>query len=230
MGRCPYGRFTTSLALGPFARLTGWPPDMHGYSDRIHHAFAFAAKHHSSSAPKVGRVDVMAHLANLAVILARYSMEQPTVVAGILHLVLEVARPADRPGLERKIGEKFGSVVLAIARDAVEPRHDLRGKELPWRTAKLEFLAHLSSAEPRALDIAVADEMHSCGVMLTALRRLGVEYVRTYAAASSDQTIWWYRSLIEVLEARPDWPHREMLEELRLLSTDLVRSLRAHED
>ena len=168
---------------------------MHGYSDRIHHAFAFAAKHRSSSSSSIGKVDTLAHPANLAVILARYAMEQPTVVAGILHLVLEVARPVERSGLERKIGEKFGPVVLAIARDAVEPRHDLRGKELPWRTGKLEFLAHLSSAEPRALDIAVADEMHLCGVTLTALRRLGVEYVRTYAAASSEQTIWWYRSL-----------------------------------
>ncbi len=202
---------------------------MHGYSDRIHHAFAFTAKHHAL-ASRTGRADLLAHPANLAVILARYALEQPTVVAGILHLVLEVARPAEHAGLEHKIGEKFGPVVLAIARDAVEPRHDLRGLELPWRTAKLEFLAHLSSAEPRAIDIAVADELHTCGVTLTALRRLGVEYVRTYAAASSDQTIWWYRSLLEVLEGRPDWPHREMLDELRLLSTDLVRSLRAHEE
>lgn len=203
---------------------------MHGYSDRIHHAFAFAAKHHTANAPLAGRIDALAHPANLAVILARYTLEQPTVVAGILHLPLEGARPTERAGLEQKIGEKFGPVVLAIARDAVEPRHDLRGKELPWRTAKLEFLAHLTTAEPRALDIAVADEMHNCGVTLTALRRLGVEYVRTYAAASSDQTIWWYRSLLEVLDDRPDWPHREMLDELRLLSTDLVRALRVHED
>jgi hypothetical protein len=39
-----------------------------------------------------------------------------------------------------------------------------------------------------------------------------------------------YRSLLELLEERGDWPRTEMLEELRMLSADLVRALRAHED
>jgi len=76
----------------------------------------------------------------------------------------------------------------------------------------------------------VADEIHASGVTLTAVRRLGSEYVRTVASASSAQTIWWYRSLLELLEERADWPRTEMLEELRMLSADLVRALRAHED
>ena len=36
--------------------------------------------------------------------------------------------------------------------------------------------------------------------------------------------------MLEVLETRPDWPRREMLEELRMLSADLVRSLRRSEE
>ena len=58
---------------------------------------------------------------------------------------------------------------------------------------------------------------------MTALRRLGVEYLRTVSRAGSEQTIWWYRSLLEILAARSDWPRREMLSELRLMSTDMVR-------
>jgi hypothetical protein len=65
---------------------------------------------------------------------------------------------------------------------------------------------------------------------MTAIRRLGVEYVRTVSRATSEQTIWWYRSLLEVLDARPDWPRREMLSELRIMSADLVRSLRHTEE
>jgi len=85
-------------------------------------------------------------------------------------------------------------------------------------------------AEPRALDIIVADELHACGSTITALRRLGVEYLRTVSRAGSDQTIWWYRSMLEILASRSEWPRREMLSELRVLSTDLVRSLRSSED
>ena len=167
---------------------------------------------------------------NLAVILSRYSADQPTVVAGVLHLVLEETRPEHRAGMEQSIGIKFGSVALAIARDAVETRFDARGTELPWRAVKHGYLAHLGVAEPRAVDICVADEIHNAGLTLTALRRLGAEYVRTVSSASSEQTIWWYRSLLELLEERSDWQRPEMLAELRALSTDVVRALRAHED
>ena len=203
---------------------------MHGYSDRINHALAFAAKHYGAVAPAGAGMDYLAHPANVAIILARYGCEQVTIVGGILHHVLEEATPDRRPVLERKIADKFGPIALAIARDAIEPKYDRRGTERPWQSCKQEYLGHLAAVEPRALDICVADELHACGSTITALRRLGVEYLRALSRAGSDQTIWWYRSMLEVLETRADWPHREMVTELRLLSTDLVRSLRLSEE
>lgn len=203
---------------------------MHGYSDRINHAFAFAAKYYGAVAPVGTGMDYLAHPANVAIILARYGCEQVTVVAGILHHVLEEAAPDRRPVLERKISDKFGPVALAIALDALEPKYDRRGAERSWQACKQEYLSQLATAEPRALDVCVADELHACGSTITALRRLGVEYLRALSRAGSAQTIWWYRSMLEVLDARADWPRREMLSELRLLSTDLVRGLRLSEE
>jgi hypothetical protein len=203
---------------------------MHGYSDRISHAFAFAAKYHGAVAPVGAGMDYLAHPANVAVILARYGCEQLTIVAGILHHVLEESAPDKHPVLQQKITDKFGPVALAVALDALEPKFDRRGLERPWQACKQEYLTQLASAEPRALDIIVADELHGCGSTITGLRRLGLEYLRTLSRAGSAQTIWWYRSMLEVLEARPDWPRREMLAELRQLSADLVRSLRRSEE
>ena len=203
---------------------------MHGYSDRINHALAFAAKYYGAAAPAGSGMDYLAHPANVAIILARYGCEQVTIVGGILHHVLEEAAPDRRPALERKVGDKFGPVALAIARDALEPKYDRRGGERPWQPCKQEYLSQLSMAEPRALEVCVADEIHVCGSTITALRRLGVEYLRTLSRAGSEQTVWWYRSLLEVLDARVDWPRREMLSELRVMSTDLVRSLRLSEE
>jgi (p)ppGpp synthase/HD superfamily hydrolase len=202
---------------------------MTGYSDRINHAFAFAAKYHGAVAPAGTGMDYLAHPANVAIILARYDCDQITIVAGILHHVLEDAVPGQRAGLEKKIAEKFGPVVLAVAKDALEPRFDPRGTERAWQARKQEYLTQLSIAEPRALDICVADEIHACGSTMTALRRLGVEYLRAVSRAGSAQTIWWYRSMLEILTARSDWPQRDMITELRLMSADLVRSLRQRE-
>ncbi|MBA3319239.1 MAG: HD domain-containing protein [Gemmatimonadales bacterium] len=203
---------------------------MHGYSDRINHAFAFAAKYYGAMAPAGSGMDYLAHPANVAIILTRYGCEQVTIVGGILHHVLEEATPERRPDLERKIADKFGPAALAIARDALEPKYDRRGEERAWQPWKQEYLSQLATAEPRALDICVADELHACGSTITGLRRLGVEYVRALLRADSEQTVWWYRSMLEVLDARADWPRREMLSELRPMSTDLVRSLRLSEE
>src|SRR6478672_4072622 len=182
---------------------------MNGYSDRINHAFAFAAKYYGAVAPMGAGMDYLAHPANVAIILARYDCDQITIVAGILHHVLEEALPDKRPELERKF--------------------DRRGDERAWQARKQEYLTQLAIAEPRALDICVADEIHACGSTMTALRRLGVEYLRTVSRAGSAQTIWWYRSMLEILTSRTDWPQREMMSELRLMSADLVRSLRQRE-
>jgi len=203
---------------------------MHGYSDRISHAFAFAAKYYGAVAPAGSGMDYLAHPANVAVILARYGRDQITIVGGILHHVLEEVGPDKHPVLERKIAEKFGPVALAIAKDALEPKFDRRGEERAWQARKQEYLTQLAIAEPRALDICVADEIHACGSTVTALRRLGVEYLRTFARAGSEQTIWWYRSMLEILATRSDWPQRDMMTELRLTSADLVRSLRQREE
>jgi (p)ppGpp synthase/HD superfamily hydrolase len=202
---------------------------MHGYCDRVNHAFAFAAKHYRMPADATAGMVYLAHPANVAVILTRYGCDEPTVVAGILHHVLEDALPARRGLLEQKIAEKFGPVVLAVALDACETRYGERA-ERPWRARKHELLGHLAVAEPRALDIIAADEIHHCGSTITALRRLGAEYLRAVSQASSEETIWWYYSMVEILVTRLDWPQRAMLEEIRSLGATLVRSLQQREE
>lgn len=197
---------------------------MTGYSDRINHAFAFAAKHYGSTAPGDVGMNYLAHPSNVAVILAGYSADEETIVAGILHHVLLAASSDQRAGLERKIRAKFGPVVLGIALAAA--CHPAANGVTPWREAREQRLAHLAAAERRVLDICVADEIHRCGTAITALRRLGAEYARGAAGATSEQAIWWCRSLLETLDARADWPRREMLAELRQLSTELVKGLR----
>ena len=56
---------------------------MQGYSDRINHALAFAAKHHAPRAPLDGTLPFVAHPANVAIILARHGAEVAWPGAGV---------------------------------------------------------------------------------------------------------------------------------------------------
>ncbi len=90
-----------------------------GYSDRINHALAFAAKHHDRQVRKGTRLPYLTHPANVAIILTRYGRDECTVVAGILHDVIEdcVREAYTREMLEQRIGEKFGRDVLDTVLD-----------------------------------------------------------------------------------------------------------------
>jgi (p)ppGpp synthase/HD superfamily hydrolase len=200
-------------------------PDTFGYSDRINHAFAFAAKYYTNRSKRGSGVSFLTHPSNIAVILARYGCDEVTIVAGILHHVLEEAVPEERAELEKKIREKFGPVVSAIIGDVLEERYDSRGRERPWDVWKQEYLASITTAEPRALDICAADEIHRCGSWLADIRRLGVEYFSTFAATSGRQALWWYREVCDVLARHDEWPRRPMLEELRDLTAQLQREM-----
>jgi len=106
---------------------------MHGYSDRINHALAFAAKHYGMVQGPERTMAYLAHPANIAIILARYGCEDLTVVAGILHRVLEEAPPLERKELEAKVLEKFGPVVVATAWVTPKAVHSSIRRRTPGR-------------------------------------------------------------------------------------------------
>jgi len=198
---------------------------MHGYSDRINHALAFAAKYYVAAAGPERTMAYLAHPASVAIILARYGCEDLTVVAGILHRVLEEADPEERPLLENKVLEKFGPVVLATACDVLEPRHDALGRLRSYRACKREFLVQIADAEPRGLDICAADEIHDCAAAIRLVRRLGTEYLHADPTASAADTLWWYGAITEHLRSRREWRNRAMLDELVMMTQELATLL-----
>jgi hypothetical protein len=124
------------------------------------------------------------------------------------------------------VADKFGSVVITVLSDACEPRHDSKGQLRPWTVYKLEYLGQLARAGNRALEVCTGSEIHHCGSLIADVRRLGAEYLSSISLANAEQLLWWYRSLLETLEARPEWKGRRMVNELRLLAAELARQVR----
>lgn len=187
---------------------------MQGYSDRINHALAFAAKHHAPRAPEDGAMNFVAHPANVAIILARHGADETTLVASILHHVLEVSPRPERELLSGKIGEKFGPVILGVALDAVVPMVDDHGVPIPWQQRKRLLLAAIAVMEPRALDICCAEEIHHCGTAITLVERLGIEYLLPQGLPAAPIVLSWYGDLDDALGRREEWPGRALRQEL----------------
>jgi (p)ppGpp synthase/HD superfamily hydrolase len=174
-----------------------------GYSDIINHAFAFAAKHHDRQVRRGTRLPYLTHPANVAVILTRYGCDERTVVAGILHDVVEdcVRDGFTREMLEQRIGEKFGAEVLATVLAVTYRQVDDDGVELSREERKADYLSRLSLADDRALWVCAADKVHNANSILTDLRRtMDPQSVWSRFSVGREGTVQWYHDVLNRLD------------------------------
>src|SRR5258708_3416508 len=134
-----------------------------GYSDRINHALAFAAKHHDRQVRKGTRLPDLTPPANVAIILTRYDQDEDTVVAGILHDVVEdcVRDGYTREMLEQRVADKFGGEVLETVLAVTYRQVDEEGIELSAEERKDDYLARLAAAPEGARSVCAADKIHN---------------------------------------------------------------------
>ncbi len=174
-----------------------------GYSDAINHAFAFAAKHHDRQVRKGTKLPYLTHPANVAVILTRYGRDERTIVAGVLHDVVEdcVKDGYTRQMLEQSIGEKFGADVLETVLGVTYRHLDNDGVELSSEERKEDYLARLSDANESALWVCAADKVHNSNSILSDLRRTEDPHsVWSRFKAGKAGTVKWYRNVLDRLD------------------------------
>lgn len=177
---------------------------MSGYSDRINHAFAFAAKHHDRQVRKGTRLPYLTHPANVAIILTRYGRDEDTVVAGILHDVIEdcVRDGWTREMLEDRIASKFGERVLAMVLAVTKRRTDDEGVEMSRDEARADYLTRLALADEDARWLCAADQVHNAGTILADLRRtIDPHTIWSRSSGGREGTMQWYRSVRDRLVA-----------------------------
>ncbi len=175
-----------------------------GYSDAINHAFAFAAKHHDRQVRKGTKLPYLTHPANVAVILTRYSCDDETVVAGILHDVVEdcVRDGYTREMLGQRIGEKFGETALETILQVTYRRLDDDGVELSSGDRKSDYLRRLSEATEKAKWVCAADKLHNARSILSDLKRtVDSQTIWSRFSGGRATTVAWYRDVYERLQA-----------------------------
>jgi (p)ppGpp synthase/HD superfamily hydrolase len=175
-----------------------------GYSDRINHALAFAAKHHDQQVRKGTRPPYLTRPANVAIILTRYGCDDYTVVAGILHDVIEdcVSAAYPRSMLEQRIGDKFGREALDIALSVTHRRVDDDGIELSHEDRRDDFMERLALAHDAGRWVCAANELHNANSILADLRRtIDPNSVWTRFTGGQDATVHGHRRVYDRLRA-----------------------------
>jgi (p)ppGpp synthase/HD superfamily hydrolase len=174
-----------------------------GYSDRINHALAFAAKHHDRQVRKGTRLPYLTHPANVAIILTRYGQDDDTVVAGILHDVIEdcVRENYTRVMLEQRMGDKFGTSALDTVLSVTQRPVDDAGNDLSSDEKRDDYLQRLASASERARWVCAADRLHHACTLLADLQRtIDPDTIWGRFVAGKPGTVRWYRRVFDRLK------------------------------
>ena len=171
-----------------------------GYSDRINHALAFAAKHHDRQVHKGTRQPYGTHAANVAIILTRYDRDDDTVIAGILQDVVAdcVNERYTRDMLDQRIGQKFGAEVLDAVLSVTLHRADTDGVDMSHDERRQDLLDRLESASDSARWVLAADALHAVGATLANLRRtIDADSVWSQLPMGKEGTARWYQAMCE---------------------------------
>ena len=175
---------------------------MNGYSDRINHALAFAAKHHDMQVRKGTRNPYVTQPANIAVILTSYRQDVDTVVAGVLHDVIDdcVRGGWTREMLSDRISDKFGEGVLDTVISVIPRKFDDDGNEFDKEERRADFLTRLAQTSEQARWVCAADQVHTGSAILADLHRtVDADSVWSRFSVGREGTIRGYRSVYERL-------------------------------
>ena len=175
---------------------------MNGYSDRINHALAFAAKHHDMQVRKGTRNPYVTQPANIAVILTSYRQDVDTVVAGVLHDVIDdcVRGGWTREMLSDRISDKFGEGVLDTVISVIPRKFDDDGNEFDKEERRADFLTRLAQTSEQARWVCAADQVHNGSAILADLHRtVDADSVWSRFSVGREGTIRGYRSVYERL-------------------------------
>jgi hypothetical protein len=203
-------------------------PAVRGYSDRVNHALAFAAKHHDQQVRKGTRAPYPTEPASVAIILTRYGQPEHTVIAGILHDVVQDSASDGAMSsslLHERVAEKFGADLLATVLTVTLRRLDDDGIELSSDERREDLLWRLDRAAPDGQWVFAARALHAVASLVSDLRRtVDPTAVWSRSAGGRQATLHWHERVCERLhEVGFDAPIMRELDGVVRELTDLAR-------
>lgn len=121
------------------------------FSEAIERALEVASEAHSGQQRRNRPgVPYLVHPVHIALMLTRLGCDEVTIVAGILHDVVE-----DSDWTLSRIEAEFGAEVRVVVGDLTED------KSLSWEERKQWAIDHIPHMDPRARTIKAADKLHN---------------------------------------------------------------------
>ena len=189
-------------------------------TQRLREAINIACRLHLNQVRKADEgLPYISHPFSVAWILGSYTDDEDTIIAGLLHDILE-----DVPGYYYSDLQKdFGTVVADIVREMSEDKDPNVASDdaATWVYRKEKYLVGLQRHSEKALMVCAADKIHNLQAMIDAHKKQGDSLWDKFNAPA-ERKIWFYEEVLKILQLRLDNDIvRDYEKELQMMKTCL---------
>lgn len=163
---------------------------------RLASAMTYAALIHGTQKRKGTNIPYVSHLMSVSALVMEFGGDEDQAIAGMLHDALEDVGHEH----ETIIRTNYGSRVADIVRACTDGVPGQKRDETDWRERKENYLRHLADVDTASLLVSACDKLHNARAIVADLRA-GRDVFRLFHAGR-DETLWYYRSLVEIFERR----------------------------
>lgn len=159
---------------------------------RFEDAFVFASRIHRLQVRKnTGDVPYVAHLLGVAALVLEAGGDEDLAIAALLH---DAAEDQGGEPMLKEIADRFGERVSNVVRGCSDT---FELPKPPWFERKKAYVAHVrDSADADVCLVSAADKIHNARSILTDYYLIG-DRVFDRFKASKEQTLWYYRELVD---------------------------------
>ena len=180
-------------------------PSGNRLSERFSDALVYATALHADQTRKVSGTPYVSHLLRVAGIVLEHGANEDEAIAALLHDAVEDQGGADA---RRQIRDRFGETVALIV-DGLSDTDQM--PKPPWRARKEAYIAHLETASESVCLVSAADKLDNARSVLESYREHG-EALWNNFKGRRDGTLWYHRSVVEVLKRVGNSPLVEELD------------------
>ena len=170
------------------------------FTDKINLALKIAAKVHQGQNRKGTDIPYISHPVAVGMIINQYTNDETTIVAGILHDILEDVNPGIYS--EADMRRDFGDEITDIVKDVSEPKTAGQPKLL-WKERKKSYLKRLgSSYYIETYFVVAADKIHNLTDILKDYDQFGNEIWHRFNASKWD-ILQYHRAVFNLIRKEP---------------------------
>lgn len=172
-------------------------------TQRYTDAVAYASIAHATQVRKGTDLPYLYHLLGVSSLVLEAGGDEDLAIAGLLHDVAE-----DQGGLRRldDVRARFGPRVATVVKACSDSLAEDPTQKGPYDKRKAAHIAHMRHASDDVLLVTAADKLHNARAIHADLLVEGPGMLERFNG-SPEQILWYYDTILEVLEDRQACPH-----------------------